>query len=91
VRETQPKRPLSNERTSTPEVSDMIDTWPAYVKDLVSCPHCRTKQIVHLLPSAPSRTASELLLEVISCAKCTRRFAVRVADKIIDGPFAVEP
>lgn len=73
------------------EKPGVTDARSTYVRDLVLCPHCQTQQTVHLLPSATNRTASELLLEVVSCARCTRRFAVRVADKIIDGPFVIEP
>lgn len=51
----------------------------------VECPHCRVRQNIHV--AARESTKNER--QFISCMNCGNEFEVKVADKIVAGPFVV--
>lgn len=55
-----------------------------YVVKAVECPHCKATQKVHLSARPGS---AQLGSQYISCVECDTEFDVRIADKIVGGPF----
>ena len=55
-----------------------------YVVMTVECPHCKTKQKVHVAARAGFGQMGD---ETIQCLNCTHRFNVTLPDKVIRGPF----
>jgi hypothetical protein len=60
---------------------------PAHVAITVTCPHCKSRQVVHILARLG---ASVMGFQPVQSAKCCDYFDVNVPEKIIDGPFPVE-
>jgi predicted Zn finger-like uncharacterized protein len=55
-----------------------------YVVMTVECPHCKTKQKVHV----NARTgASQMVDQAVTCLRCANHFSVMLPDRIIRGPF----
>lgn len=50
----------------------------------VECPHCKTKQKIHVAFRAGFGQMGD---ETIHCLNCDNRFKVTVPHKIVDGPF----
>ena len=55
-----------------------------YVVMTVECPHCKTKQKVHV---AVRTVATQVADESIRCLDCDKLFKAKLPDKIVDGPF----
>jgi transcription elongation factor Elf1 len=53
----------------------------------VECPHCNTKQTVHVA-FWRNRTLSDRG-QTLLCVKCGKEFDVTIPDQIVGGPFAV--
>jgi predicted Zn finger-like uncharacterized protein len=49
----------------------------------VECPHCKTKQVVHVAASG----AAQVGRQTIQCIGCDHHFVVPFTDKIVGGPF----
>jgi len=56
-----------------------------YVAMPVECPHCKTKQTVHV---AAKPGFAQMGDQTITCVQCRKDFPVLVPDKIVGGPFA---
>jgi hypothetical protein len=56
-----------------------------YVAMPVECPHCKTKQTVHV---AAKSGFAQMGDQTIACLQCGKDFPVLVPDKIVGGPFA---
>jgi hypothetical protein len=50
----------------------------------IECPHCHTKQSVHVLARGGFAQIGE---QEVTCAKCAKNFSVMVMDRIVAGPF----
>ena len=57
---------------------------PAHIQVPVNCPHCQTKQIVHVLYQTGFGYGNT---EIITCVKCDKGFEAFVPNRIVDGPF----
>lgn len=55
-----------------------------YVVMTVECPHCKTKQKIHIAFSTGGAQEND---ETIQCINCNGRFDVTVPDELIRGPF----
>jgi hypothetical protein len=56
----------------------------SYIAVPVECPHCQTKQVVHVLARSG---LVQMDYQTISCKKCDEALSVMVQEAIIDGPF----
>src|SRR6266566_7871342 len=59
-----------------------------FVVMTVECQHCKTKQKVHI---AASTDGAQVGNQTIQCINCNNHFKVTIPDKIVDGPFPVQP
>lgn len=80
--------PAECQGTMTKETAAREKLSPAdesrYVVKAVECPHCKAMQKIHLRARPGS---AQLGSQFIFCVECDTEFGVKVADKIVGGPF----
>ena len=55
---------------------------------LMTCPHCKTEQRLHLL-AVPEKSAVLMPKQTVLCVECGQGFYLLDDAKIVGGPFAV--
>ena len=55
-----------------------------FVVMMIKCPHCKTKQKVHV---GVNLIPSPMPSQYVFCINCDRDFDVTLPDKIVGGPF----
>jgi transcription elongation factor Elf1 len=66
----------------------MVDqSKPSPIVIPVSCPHCKQKQVIHVVARAG---VAQLGNQTINCVKCKAEIDVTIPDQIVGGPFEAE-